>query len=242
MSLEYEGRQLLPAEVRALMLLGGDTSVSISDTAEASPSSRNLHMMTRYMAPLNKYWQDWHGRALHAVDEHIKFRRTDLHTQAVNVDMAMSEATNDVISAWDYASITIDVLNNQVGSTALPDADRRFRVHHNASQVAVASIAAKFGADVHKVAFSDVHALADKVLQLFAAQGATSVELLSSAVDYSGQVVAAKQAQRDYLEQSARFESSKYLASQELKAKRRSGVGNLVSTLLGAAGQMMGGK
>lgn len=230
MSVTSNSLVLPPAAIRTLILMGGDTSAMMEAGTEDNPATRGAHLLVRYTAPLNEYYENWHGRALHALNTYATNRRGALLTVRDTVSAAMGSAAQHVSANWNLTGNSMHKVNVAVGSAGgLADAGRRFRLHHAASQVAVATIGAKHGEDRHLVDYDDARGLQSAVLEVFAAQGVTSAELLSNAVSSTGQIQEVRHAQRAYLEQASRYETDRAMAAAESKAKRNSGIGSLLS-------------
>lgn len=241
MSVVSNNVALPAAALRALMLAGGDTDAVMEDGTEGNPATRGAHLLVKYNAPLNKYYEDWHGRVLHAFTAYATGRYGALQTQRATVAAAMGSATVYVTAAWNRAGASLQQHNQRAGvSAGLTDADRRYRLHHAGSQVAVATVGAKFGADMHKVDYDDARKVRDTAIKVFAAMGQTSADMLSNAVDYSGQVQEVKHSARMFTQHLTEMENERAIAAAEAKAKRKAGIGGLIGMAAGAIGKLGG--
>lgn len=236
MSVVSNSVELSAAALRALLLAGGDTNALISDSDSGNPATRGSHLLVRYNAPLNRYYEDWHGRVLHAFLVYAKNRVDTLHTQRATVAISMGASTAYVTAAWNNVGVALTQHNNAAGVPGgLLDADRRFRLTQAGSQVSVATISAALGASLHRVDYDDARRTRDTALKVFAALGQTSADMLANAVDYSGQVQELRQSSRMFTQQLLQMENKRHEAAAEAKAKRKAGLGGLIGTVASAA-------
>ena len=231
------GTTLSAARLRAIVLLGGDTTATIEDGTDDNPAVRGGHMLVRYMSPLNHYYEQWHGRMLHAIAQHAQDRYSSPSTLASVVSGIVQARLADVVPAvWDKAGDAIAAHAARVGlGSGTVGADKRFRLFHAGSRVVTATHASTFAAQKHAVDAADARKLRSDVITFFAASGQTAVDLIGQSTDYSGQLVQLQSANRDYMEQVARFNADKQKAADEDRAARRSAQGSLVANVLGMA-------
>lgn len=241
MSVVSNGAALPPAALRALMLAGGDSNAIIEEGTDSNPATRGAHLLVKYNAALNTYYEDWHGRVLHAFTTYATGRYAALQTQRATVAAAMGASTAYVTAAWNRAGGSLQQYNQFAGVPAgLTDADRRFRLVHAGSQVSVATVGAKLGADQHKVEFDDARQVRDTTVKVFAAMGQTSADMLANAVDYSGQVQEVRHSARMFTQQVTEMENARFEAAAAAKAKRKAGIGGLIGNLASAASNFLG--
>lgn len=241
MSVVSNNVALPAAALRALMLAGGDTGAVIEDGTEGNPATRGAHLLVKYNAPLNKYYEEWHGRVLHAFTTYATGRYGMLHTQRATVAAAMGDAAGYVTAAWNRVGSSLQQHSQRAGVPAgLADADRRYRLAHAGSQVAVATVGAKFGADTHKVDYDDARKVRDTAIKVFAAMGQTSADMLANAVDYSGQTQELQHSARMFTQHVTEMENERSIAAAEASAKRKAGIGGLIGMVAGAIGKIGG--
>lgn len=238
MSVSSNGMVLSPEALRTLIIMGGDTSAVMVSGTENNPATRGGHMMIRYQAAMSKFYKEWHGRALHAMYAFGNNRANATLTLKDTIAQAMGQASTLYVPlVWDNVAPSLQAMNGRVNQAGgLEDASRRYRLAHATGQVAVASVAAKFGSDRHKVDFDDARSVRVSILDILASQGATSAELVGRAVDTSGQLMEVRSSYRSYLEQSAKYESDRAQADASSRAARRSGIG----TFIGISAKVLG--
>lgn len=248
MGIVSEGVKLNGGMLRAITLLGGDTNAVMSDGTDVSAATRGKLMLARYMAPVNRYYEQWHGRALHALALYATSRRMQLHTYKDTIAAIMTTGMVDVMTdAWDIVGTSLLVHNRAMGKSAgLPGAARRFRFMHGSAQVAVGHQLAIQGAERYKLDYDDAHRLREKIIGAFAGAGQTSVDMLGSAIDYSGQLVDVKASRRQYDYSLAKFNADKdvYRAQQKYEASAAKGalLGKVLNAGMAMASTFMGGK
>lgn len=230
--------QVVANSLPAIVAAGGDTGAYLGGTSVSNPATRGSHMLVRYMAPMQRFHEEWGGRVHRAMLRYAVDLRGRLLTHKDTIGVIMGECAAYVPAAWDTVGDSLLGHNQFAGDPdGLPDADRRFRLQHALSRVAVATAAAALGDSMHKVDFADARNLRDKALGVFAAQGTTAVDLLGEAINFSGQVVSARAAHRSYLQSVAKFKSEQYVADAEDRANRDrdSGIGGgILSGLIGS--------
>lgn len=241
MSVVSNSVALPPAALRALMLAGGDTNAVMEEGSDSNPATRGAHLLVKYNASLNKYYEDWHGRVLHAFTVYATGRSGELMTQRATVAAAMGASTAYVTASWNRVGASLLQRNTVAGIAAgLPDADRRFRLVHAGSQVSVATVGAKFGEDRHKVDYDDARKVRDTAIKVFSAMGNTSADMLANAVDYSGQVQEVQHSARLFTQHITEMENTRYEAASAAKAKRKAGIGAFIGNVAGALGKVLG--
>ena len=237
MAVVSNGQTLTPSALRALVLMGGDTNALVASGSEDDPATRGAHLIVRYQATLGRFYEDWHGRAVHALNSYAANRRASLTTQSATVAAAMGASADYLFYSWDFVGDNIAVHNRAAGMPlGLPGAGARQAHYESGAQVAVATIAAAHGAERHKVDHSDVHGLQYTVHDILASQGLTSAELLGNAVDFQGQITEVRGATRAYLRQVAEYQSEEAQAAASSKAARRSGIASLIGTATNVIG------
>lgn len=238
MSVVSNGQELTPSALRALVLMGGDTSALVAAGSEDDPATRGAHLIVRYQATLGRFYEDWHGRAVHALNNYATARRNMLMTQSATVAAAMGESNGYVSYAWSFVQDNLSVHNRAAGMPlGLPGAAGRQAHYAAGARVAAATITAAHGAERHKVDHGDVHTLQYTVHDILAAQGMTSAELLGNAIDFQGQITEVRGATRAYMRQVAEYQSEEAQAAASSKAARRSGI----ASMSGMATNVIGG-
>lgn len=235
MSILAGGVTLSPATLRSLLTLGGDTAATIENGAENNPAVRGGHLLVKYAAPLNKYYEQWHGRELHALNTFVQQQSTpDLY------DTHTADTTNvrDTVhvNAWANVHTQLQTVRRSVGlPNGLPDSSQFVQDARVGALVAAHTASSEFVRDKFFVDYDDRRSLRTKIINVYAATGQTSVDTIGSAMDMAGSLVQVKDANRQYIQQLARFDADKAAYQAEQAAKRRSAQGSMFSKVLGVA-------
>lgn len=239
MSILAGGTTLTPASLRSLLTLGGDTGATMAVGSENNPAVRGAHLLVKYAAPLNKYYEQWHGRELHALKNYAAERRLNqARYDAAVPALTTSETGNVTIRAWAGVTRALQEYRSAVGLPyGLPDSPRVTQHTRALSDVVTHEMARSQASQRWFVDYDDNRALQTKIINVYAATGQTSMDAIGSAMDMSGSVVQLKEANRQYMQQLARFDADKAAYQAEQNAKRRSAQGSL----LGMATSFIGG-
>lgn len=233
MSVIAGGVTLNAAQLRSIILLGGDTNSAITAGDEADAASRGQHLLVRYVAPLNKYYENWHGRVVHTLSARADASIAALQSQTAAVLAGSAEDLNTIVpDVWDNVGATLLEYNTTVGLPAgLPDADKRFRLAHASSRVLVGAMSMEQHSARQRIDYDDARSSRDKVISVFSASGQTAVDTVGQSVEYTSQLVQLKEANYQYLEQSARFQADKDVYKRQQKAESSSGWGTALGII-----------
>lgn len=239
MSVLAGGAVLTPASLRSLLTLGGDTGASMEVGSENNPAVRGAHLLVKYAAPLNKYYEQWHGRELHVLKNYAAQRQLSQGRYNIAVpELTTSEMSSSATRAWTGVPQALQEYRSAVGLPyGLSDSPRVTQHARALSDVVTHEMARSQASQRWFVEYDDNRALRTKVINVYAATGQTSMDAIGSAMDMSGSVVQLKEANRQYMQQLARFDADKASYQAEQNAKRRSAQGSL----LGMATSFIGG-
>lgn len=238
MSVLAGGTTLTPASLRSLLTIGGDTAASMEVGSENNPAVRGAHLLVKYAAPLNKYYEQWHGRELHAIKNYALARQLNQGRYNIAVPAATDSEMSSVSSrAWAYVPQALQEYRSAVGLPyGLPDSPRVVQHARALADVVTHGMARTQASQRWFVEYDDNRTLRTKVINVYAATGQTSMDAIGSAMDMSGSVVQIKEANRQYMQQLARFDADKAAYQAEQNAKRRSAQGSVLGMVAGIAG------
>lgn len=226
---------LTPAMLRSLLTMGGDTAASMEVGTESNPAVRGGHLLVKYAAPLNKYYEQWHGRELHALNNFANAQSNIVRATAVRADTNTSYSTITG-NAWTATTQALQEHRTAAGlPNGLPDSPNFTQDKRLLASLALHGASAEQASDKFFVEFDDHRNLRSKIINVYAASGQTSVDTIGSAMDMTGSVIQVKDANRQYMQQLARFDADKAAYQAEQAAKRRSAQGSLFSKVIGVA-------
>lgn len=235
MALAVGGVLVTPSTIPRMVLNGGDTGATIVPGTDIYPSTRGMHTLMAYLAPMDKYYDDWAGRVQHALGQTIEDWRTadGTMTQASEVDAAMGTVAGDVHTAFAGAVAGIDAWKFSVAAQPLPNQDLRLALDSALATVDAAAIAIRRGEDLYIAKVTDVAGVHDKWYKIMADQGSVAARTMGDAVQYTGQALDLNNRGRVLAVNQAQFDAQKEVAQAQLSAKDS-------SSMWGAIGKAAG--
>lgn len=238
MSVLAGGTTLNPTSLRSLLTLGGDTGASMEVGSENNPAVRGAHLLVKYAAPLNKYYEQWHGRELHALKNYAATRQLNQGRYNIAVPaLTYSEFSSVSSRAWAGVPQALQEHRSTVGlPNGLSDSPRVTQHARALADVVTHEAARTQASQRWFVEYDDNRSLRTKVINVYAATGQTSMDAIGAAMNLSGDTVQLKEANRQYMQQLARFDADKAAYQAEQDAKRRSAQGSLLGMVVGGVG------
>lgn len=230
MTVTVDGNALGVATLRFLVLAGGDYNALLVDDGVQAETDRGLHLLVKYVAPLNHFYANWHGRVLTAIRDYINHRKQFLNSYNVSLQTGVTLAGAYHEGAWSRENVSTKHIATTTGMPMLGDYNRRREFRRAEGRAAAQTRGSVYGHNRYIVDYDDLRNMEDKLIQFFAAQGATSAESVGDALEYSGQSFAIRAKQRQYLEDVAKFKADKATAAAKADSEDSSGLGSLFAT------------
>lgn len=218
-----------------LLAQGGDPDARIALGSSADPVSRGMHLLTRYVAPLDYYHEQWTGRVQDAMRQSIE----DWREVAADHDQRYytQDARNAVASSLDVASSalqgTITSWDNAVSGYALDQVNRRASLQIALAQVEGLAQAQRVGHDLYITDTSDLNRIADTFNRMDADQGLASTRTIGDAIQMAGQVQQIQHQRYQLIESQAQLAGAQEAERAEREARKGMMIGNLIGTAAG---------
>lgn len=219
----------------ALLAQGGDPDARISLGSNADPVSRGMHLLTRYVAPLDYYHEQWTGRTQDAMRESIE----DWRAASAGHDQRYytQDARNTVELSADVARTTlqgtIQSWDNAVSGYALDQVNRRASLQMALARVEGLAQAQRIGHDLYVTDMGDLNRIADTFNRLDADQGLASTRTIGDAIQMAGQVQQIQHQRYQLIESQAQLTAAQDVERAERSAKSGQMIGNLVGAVAG---------
>jgi len=231
------GVTVTSADLAQRVLNGGDVSATIVPGTEVYPASRGLHTLMAYLAPMDKYYDNWAGRVHHAIGITIDDWRTQdrYMTQASEVDAALLTVPADVAKAFNGAVEGIGMWKSSIASTPLFNQDLRMALDSALATVDAAAIAIRRGEDLYTAKVTDLAGVHDKWYKVLADQGVAAARTIGDAAQYTGQALDLNNRGRVLAVNQAQFDADKAVASAQRSAKDSAGMWDTIGQVAGIA-------
>lgn len=222
-------------ELADLIEGGGDSEAAIVMTDASNAAERGLHLLTAFVAPLEKYHRDWtergHNALWYTVDDWRKSQQGRGQREfVVDALVAGSEAVSSGLYSAEqsYQSWNRSTQGAPLGNHAL-----RSSLMVAAATVDAQASAVRAGTTLYRTDASDLHTLADKNDKLLADQGLASARSIGDAIQYGATVNRVRDSQYGIMESEAELAAKQKAADAEDAAGKWSAIGNIVG--LGAS-------
>ena len=214
--------------VPLIMAAGGDIDAVYIPSENGDPTSRGIHSMVAYAAPLDRLYDNWVGRSMKAILRTVDAWREDDESerQSTAVHREIRQAEIDASQMVSNADKSMTVWNAEVNATMDARYLLRDRIARALTIVDAAASAVSRGEGRYKLEVTDLNRHADKVYAVYASQGQTSARSIGNALEYSSQVVELTNRRRQYLEQQTQLEYDKQLTR---KASKSSGMLGMIA-------------
>ena len=221
--------------LQSVLSQGGDATAKITIGSESNPSSRGMHLLVGYVAPLNKYYDEWAGRVHTSLGKALdRWRANVPESQAFRVQRELNNINTDIAPAMRNAISGIDDWNRSVNGQPLDNMHINLALTAALVKVDAAVMATRRGEDLHRITTTDLNAHTDKVLKVFADQGATAARTVGDAVQYAAHVQETRNTMRSYIESDVDFKAKQSIDNAERSSAKTGALGGFIGNVLGA--------
>lgn len=202
--------------IGSLVTSGGDPNATIPLGTLDSPSTRGMHLLAAYVAPLDSYHDTWTNRTKDAIQGALDDWRdvTALTEQTDYVQDALVAGQNNTQIAQQSAIAAHLSWQQSVHGAPLAGHDLRSHLNTALATVDAYSVAMRVGSDLYRTDVVDLNRLTDTGIKLDADQGMASARTIGDAVQFASQVQRVQDAKYGLIEGEAELKAKQKLDSQ----------------------------
>ena len=236
MAIISDGKAVTMRTLGSLLEAGGDASAIIPQGSLDDPTSRGMHMLAAFVAPMDAYYEDWIARVDDAAGEAIEDWRiaTGTHDQKWYVNSAIMEANAGLVQAAIAADGTVKEWDEVLHAPAAHGVSLRRSLALSLSTVDAWATAVRLGIDDYSQGVEDFHNAAMQHIKLKADQGMTSARTLGDVLQFSGQVQQLVNQRFSLVEGQAELKARQEYDKKAREQANDSALGGIIGTVVGA--------